>query len=484
MSPRNLMINFVKQISLWGFFLTMACSSSKPTQKPLALGPVDDSGNSDGKGDEEDSESDEKTISKSSKEDVGPEPQTTPLEGAQLFQGSIHPMMVKWCKSCHASGSQPPYIADTSSQTAYQEITVKHLVDFKEPNKSRIYLRIAQENHNCPPDPGCSQASQSLLEKLEEWVKVEEKLSAKSANDSNPATTTAPKNLAEKTSSRKDSGIPSGSFYFPAESAMIKAPFIVKDRSDGEGGKTVTTAAGAVDQTNLNTATNDATLGTLQFSLDIKTAGVYHVVGRVLSPNANAANNSSFYVKFDTNPLQLWDFPGTNNNFLYDKADAVAATGAPLTFNLTAGTHTLEIRQRQAGVEIDSVIVTSNLTYDFSLFATAERNFDRLEFDFSTQSGIQGAKLALDIADYDAKSYLIKNPELILPQGSGSLKLKNLKVLINDRFLPQHATFTSLQETIAAPGKILSSATMIAIKDKGPAEDKFSLTFETIEKAP
>jgi len=463
----------------------MACSSSKPTQKPISFGDNSDDSLSGSDDEEDDDPIHKKAGIKSPDENLeSKEATVAEQDSLKLYQESVHPMMVKWCKSCHVSGSQPPYIGDANLQTAYQEVMAKHLVDFKEPNKSRIYLRIAQENHNCPPDPGCGPASQSLLTKLEDWVKVAQNLQDPAANAANPATTTSAKKIAEKTSSRKDSGIPEGSLYFPAESAMIKAPFMAKDRSDGEGGKTVTTAAGAVDQLNLNNAAADGTLGTLVFNVDIKTAGNYHVVGRVLSPNQNAAVSSSFYVKFDANPLQVWDYPGTNNAFIYDKADAVAATGAPLAFNLTAGGHTLEIRQRQAGVEIDSVIVTSNLTYDFSLFAAAERNFDRLEFDFSTQSGIPGAKLAIEIADYDPKSYLIKNPELILPQGSGSLKLKNLKVLINGRYLPQHATYTALQDTFAAPGKILSPATMIALKDKGAAEDKFSLTFESIEKAP
>lgn len=471
-------------------FLCLSCSTAKPTQKKHITIPAQNATTAE-QVDDQTKDNIEK-IQKDQKgkveepESMNPDGESVAdtSMGMKFFQESVYPLMTLWCQNCHLSGKQPPLIADSTATLAYQEIMLKHLVDFKDTQKSRIYLRLAKENHNCPPDPGCTKASETLLAKIDEWAKVENIVSEKSPLDNNPATTTAAKLLSEKIAARSDAGLPPGSLYFPAESATLKAPFVLKDRTDAEGGKSITTGVGAVDQTNIGNAATDATLGTLVFNIDIKTAGIYHVVGRVLSPNQNQGASSSFYLKFDNNPLQIWDYPATNNMFLYDKADAAPATGVPLAFDLTAGPHTLEIRQRQAGVEIDSIIVTSNLTYDFSIFAAAERSFNRLEFDFAQQSGIPGAKIMLDIADYDVKSYLIKNPELILPQGSGSLKIKNLKVLINDRFLPQHATYTSVQETVAAPGKILSQASLIALKDKGSMEDKFSVTFESIEKIP
>jgi len=477
------------QIAALSVFGLSACSSSsKPTGTRAALVQSGEGPDSSEENEEDTGDPDAPSGPQDAKPGDGTNepggPAGAATEGLKLFEANVHPMIVQWCKACHAKGGQPPMLADASVQATYQEINTKHLADFQDPAKSRLYLRIAKENHNCPPNPGCEPAAKSLLEKLDEWAKAERAAAASLPSPFDPAKTTGAKTLAEKTSSRKDTGIPSGSLYFPAEMAMVKAPFMVKDRSDAEGGKTITTAAGAVDQLNLNTATNDATLGTLIFNVDIPTAGTYHVLGRVLSPNQNANASSSFYVRFDTNPLQVWDYPGTNNVLMYDKADAVAGVGAPLAFTLMAGAHTLEIRQRQAGVELDSIIVTSNLTYDFSTFAPINRTFDRMEFDFSTQSGIMGAKLAMDIAEYDMKSYIIRNPEVVLPQGSGSITVKGLKVLINDRFLPQHATYVSVQETVAPPGKILSQASLIALKDKGNASDKFSLTFEAIEKVP
>ncbi len=463
-----------------------ACAESKPTRKSMRVAintPADEELEDK---DAEAEPGDPKPIVTDIASPITPEAPVEPVketqESLKFFSASVHPPLVEWCGSCHKTGAQPPYLADVDAKKSYDEILVSHKMDFADPKASRLYVKTVVEQHQCPPTLGCEEAGKMLLPILEEWVKASAGSVEIPKTEVDAKLTTVSKLLSERLSVREDSGAPEGSFYFPAESGTLKAPLAVRDRKEGEGGKIIATAAGAGNDVNLANATNNAALGTVTFTVNITKPGRYHAVGRVGSPNAVAANNSSFYIKLDAGPLLLWDFPGTNNTLIYSKADPTVAGGTPHVFDLTAGSHTFEVRQRQELAELDSFILTSDLTYNFANFAAALRSYNQMEFDISAQSGVNGAKLTLDIGEYDEKSYIIKNPKIAF--GQGKVKVKSLKVLINDKFLPQHATFMGINEEVAAPGKVLSPATLIALKDKGKDADKFSVTFETIESVP
>lgn len=463
-----------------------ACAESKPEKKSIRGAIVAPTVDDSEEFDEDSASGDSKPVVKDIASSPPPETPVEPVkevqESLKFFSASVHPPLVEWCGSCHKTGAQPPYLADMDGKLSFDEILVSHKMDFADPKVSRLYLKIVVEKHQCPPTLGCDEAGKRLLPLLEEWVKVAAGSMEIPKTQVDAKLTTVAKLLSERLSVRDDSGVPEGSFYFPAESGTLKAPMAARDRKEGEGGKIIATPAGAGNDVNLATATNNAALGTVTFTVNITNPGPYHAVGRVGSPNAVAANNSSFYIKADAGPLLLWDFPGTNNTLIYSKADPTVAGGTPHVFNLTAGTHTFEVRQRQELAELDSFILTSDLTYNWTNFAAALRSYNQMEFDISGPSGVAGAKLTLDIGEYDDKSYIVKNPKLVF--GQGKIKVKGLKVLINDKFLPQHATFMGINEEVAAPGKQLSSATLIALKDKGKDEDKFSVTFETIENVP
>jgi hypothetical protein len=222
-------------------------------------------------------------------------------------------------------------------------------------------------------------------------------------------------------------------------------------------------------------AAADNTLGTASTTANVPTGGTYTMFGLVNGP---AAAMASFYIKVDGGALQPWLFKTNAAAFTWE---SVASTvgGAALTFNLTAGAHIIEIRQRQPGVQLARLVLTTNPKFDPSTAQATSRTAKQLKFDLSGPSKIAGAVLTLEIEDYAANGYLFRNPSLVVP--TGSIHAKDLRILINNTFLPQNATFTVVDSTVAAPGGALSKAAMIAVKDQGTDKDAFSVSFATFE---
>jgi hypothetical protein len=156
--------------------------------------------------------------------------------------------------------------------------------------------------------------------------------------------------------------------------------------------------------------------------------------------------------------------------------------GTPHVFNLTPGKHKVEIRQRQEQTKLDSLILTSDPSIDPNNVKLAPKEVKTLAFDVSEMAGMPGTKLTVDVVDYSPNAYMFKNPRLVV--ASGAVNVKGLKLLVNGKYLPQNATYTTVDTSVASPGAVLSTAALIAVKDKGPDLDQFSFSFEKLEKKP
>ena len=71
------------------------------------------------------------------------------------FEANVYnPILRVYCSNCHsddalAAQKQQPYFADTDPDVAYTAIVENRKVDINTPTNSRIYLRLAQDSHNC-----------------------------------------------------------------------------------------------------------------------------------------------------------------------------------------------------------------------------------------------------------------------------------------------------------------------------------------------
>jgi hypothetical protein len=146
-------------------------------------------------------------------------------------------------------------------------------------------------------------------------------------------------------------------------------------------------------------------------------------------------------------------------------------------YMVTGKTYTLEMRQKQVGVKLAKVIITNDLTYDPTMTPKALLKAT-LSIPIADLTGIADALFEIDIEDFDLYSYKVSNPRI---KSSKNISVKALKVLVNGKFNPQHATYLVVDKTVSPMDTSLSSASMILLKDKGAEYDKLSFAFETIQ---
>jgi hypothetical protein len=76
------------------------------------------------------------------------------------------------CQNCHASDApqaqrQQPYFADPDLTTAFDAVVENNKIDINNPSNSRLYLRLAQDAHNCWSD--CQSDAATMLAAIEAW---------------------------------------------------------------------------------------------------------------------------------------------------------------------------------------------------------------------------------------------------------------------------------------------------------------------------
>jgi len=133
---------------------------------------------------------------------------------------------------------------------------------------------------------------------------------------------------------------PPATLVFAATSGAISAPFIVDN--------------GVIYQTTQTGATDG---GRAVYDFTIVNPGDYIVVASVNAPDQSA---DSLYVNIDAEPVDpttIWDIP-TTAGFASRTATWRSTGSTPKVFTLTAGTHQLIIRGREANVQLSSVTVS------------------------------------------------------------------------------------------------------------------------------
>ena len=386
------------------------------------------------------------------------------------FDKTVHPLTVKWCASCHGS-TQAPLLGAADAAAAYDAIISTQKVDFIDASKSRLVLRLSTDQHNCPSDPGCQAASTQMQTAIQTWADA-----IKAAAKINTVGVVSdPLHLSDAKEQIIFGVNPEGVLAYFAPNFLIKSPMIAAT-DKGSGNQVFNTPATAAAATTSATATTDNTLGTAVVTATVTTAGVYSLFGLVNGPTATG---SSFYIKVDGGDLNPWLFKSNAALFTWEKAAATVG-GAPLSFQLTAGAHLIEIRQREPGAQLARLVLSTVATLDPSTAQATSRLGKLLRFDMSGPSKIPGAVVSIEVQDYATNAYLVLSPSVVVAKGS--IYAKDLRFLINNTFLPQNATFTVVDKTIPAPGGPLSTAAMIAVKDQGADKDAFSISFANFEQ--
>jgi hypothetical protein len=107
-----------------------------------------------------------------------------------------------------------------------------------------------------------------------------------------------------------------------------------------------------------------ANSGTVSLTFNVPSAGTYYVWGRVLAPSASG---DSLFVSMDGGVEDVYDVAENVWSPLWQwtKVNGRGVTGIPLTLNprtfvLTAGSHVIAFRMRDANSKLDRIFITNN----------------------------------------------------------------------------------------------------------------------------
>jgi hypothetical protein len=163
-----------------------------------------------------------------------------------------------------------------------------------------------------------------------------------------PISTTTPTPTATPT----PTPTPNPNTYLPieAESGLLTSPMRTVANSLASGGYYI-----EVPNTTFGLNNNK---GAAAFTFSIPVTGSYVIWGRVMGPDS--ASNS-FYAQMDSGTLYTWDIP-VGNSPVWVRVSNVGGPN-PVSFNLSAGTHTFTISGREDGTRLDKLVVTNDLNY-------------------------------------------------------------------------------------------------------------------------
>jgi hypothetical protein len=148
-------------------------------------------------------------------------------------------------------------------------------------------------------------------------------------------------------------GDPGGTkIWLEGEGGTLKAPMRTASDSGASSGQYIWVPEGSGSNSNPGYG------GYAEYSFDVPVAGQYVLWGRVLS---NSGSNDSFFVSLDNSGYLIWDTL-ISGSWVWDRA-INRDVADPAYFNLTAGTHTLRIEQREDGAKVDRLLLTNDLSY-------------------------------------------------------------------------------------------------------------------------
>jgi len=376
----------------------------------------------------------------------------------QAFKDTLYPVTTARCVSCHGT-SQSPLHASSNLQIAHDSIVNNSKVDFVNPENSRMVLKLKNDRHNCWSD--CNSNATEMLNKIREW-----KLLMPVAQSSTTSSLTTKESLSfsqildPKNQSSQDT------IYLMAESGSLKTPMV----KTTVGNTTYITIPEAGSAAKASTATDS---GTANFSIKVNRSDYYKIFLLVSSPDTGS---DSIFVKAANSDYKEFQ-TGVSTDFVWKEVKHTTSNIESIFYIPGDKEYQIELKQREDGIKIAKIAVSSDPS--FAPFGSGFSNKATLSMPISDISGVAGSVFEIDIEDYDSFSYKFTNPRI---KTSQNLKVKNLKVLVNRSYNPQHSTYTIVNKTITSGDSSLSPYSMIVLKDKGNDADYFSFSFEVLEE--
>jgi hypothetical protein len=137
--------------------------------------------------------------------------------------------------------------------------------------------------------------------------------------------------------------------WLEAESGALSGnpTFDIVSSSGAAGGAYLSPSGSSTSQPGLNRAS---------YTVDVA-GGVYRLWGRVSAPTASS---DSFWVKVDGGSFVRWNDILRTSAWAWDLVHNSDQGGSVMTYSLAAGTHTIEIANRESGARLDKLYLTAD----------------------------------------------------------------------------------------------------------------------------
>jgi hypothetical protein len=389
----------------------------------------------------------------------------------QAFEQTVYPLTTQHCVLCHSSMQQPLH-ASTSIEVAHDQLRDGQLVNFSNVENSRMVLKLRQELHNCWSG-SCESSATQMAQAIERWNEIIETARSASNTSNNSSDTDQAltrlitnESMSFTQSMNNQSINSSGMLNINLASALLRSPMMLTNNNGMQVMTTPSTIPMVNDPTN-------SSAGTAFFNFNNSQSDVFDMWVYLSAPNNNA---DSLYVRVNNGTTYYEWHTGVTNNFQWRKlSHSTNRLDVPLY--LPQGSNILEIRHREAGLQIAQIIFTND--QDFDPTTDDIKQQITLSYDLAPLLNGMQARLEIDVEDYNAYAYRFSRPRIQFT--SGSLKVKKLNIHVNGQMNPQNSTYTLVDRTITPQDNLLSNNSMIVLKEHGNDEDVFSFEFERLE---
>lgn len=395
---------------------------------------------------------------------VPPVEPVSPAAENDAFATSVYPLVQARCSNCHAT-SIAPLLAQGDIQAARLAVMDSGKVNFTDIANSRLYLRLARDNHHCWSD--CASNAAEMKSALENWLALRLKINPNLLGELTGQYITGEMVLgrAEERQVAPDTKTVS----IEAEAATLSATMVMMNDTEMERSYIVTPVGTEPSRVNNPMQQN---VGGAVFNVSVPTAGSYQLWALINTPTDA---NDEIFIRIDNDNFERWKAPVTMANWAWVAANKNDGRDA-LKLELTAGNHTIELRRREVGFKIDKIALTSNPEFDGSQLDT--RPVQVLRYDISAIAKRPNTFFEVQVAKFNDDSIKVRHPTIV---SESPLWVKDIRILLNGKYNPQHNTFNLIEMVVLPPLTRLSNATMVVLEDIDIENDKISFSFGAIE---
>lgn len=386
------------------------------------------------------------------------------LTSVQAFSQTTHPITRARCINCHGSFQQPLH-AVANAQQAHDAIVNAAKINFSNPAQSRMVLKLT-EGHNCWGD--CNQNAQEMLDSINDWVYLMQDDDTTGMGTVDGLVTSESNTIAMVLDPNNTAN--AGDVMLNMQASMTAAPMV----KASEGGVEYIWVPNGTHAAVL--ANNNNMAGRAFITAQVPTAGRYKMFGLV---RGYGDSDDSFHIKVGNNNYIEWHVGGNTNGYRWIEITNGSGRSA-ISYQLNATNYQVEVREREDGTKLSKILMTDDLQMTADELGGGPEA--TIRYSLNSLAPGSNAEFRIDVSVYDMYSYRLANPRIVLP--NGTLRVKNVKPLVNGSWNPQHSTYTIVDKNVTSNDGSLSNSSMIVLKDMGESVDKLSFSFEVLQYTP